>query len=91
MDSVFNYPAYFRMKDVFLRNSGMRAIPNLYNDWKKYLNDISMLGLFSDNQDNPRFMSYCNKGQVTCVKLYKSWITFNLCSVGIPVIYYGTE
>ncbi len=63
----------------------------MYDEFSRSISDISMLGLFSDNQDNPRFLSYCNKGKDSCLKLYKGWITFNLMSVGIPVIYYGTE
>lgn len=79
------------MKDVFLRNTNMRGIKNMYDEFSRSISDISMLGLFSDNQDNPRFLSYCNKGKDSCLKLYKGWITFNLMSSGIPVIYYGTE
>lgn len=91
LSGMLNYPSYFRLKDVFLQNKDMTAIKQNYDDWKKVLSSIDMLGSFTDNHDNQRFLSYCGKGQTQCLSLYKSWTAFTLTSSGIPIIYYGTE
>lgn len=55
------------------------------------------MGLFTDNHDNPRFLSdevcagHNGRSFDDCVVLYKSLFTLTLTSVGIPMIYYGSE
>lgn len=89
ISAVLNYPSYLRLKDVFLGKKDMYNVRQQYTDWYKVTNDISAYGLFTDNHDNPRFLSYCTWNG--CLALYKSWIAFTLTSIGIPIIYYGTE
>ena len=48
--------------------------------------DISLLGTFVDNHDNPRFLSVQQYR-----KAYEAAVTFVLMTQGIPIIYYGTE
>ena len=48
--------------------------------------DISLLGTFVDNHDNPRFLSVQQDR-----KAYEAAVTFVLMTQGIPIIYYGTE
>jgi alpha-amylase len=49
--------------------------------------DIDALGVFIDNHDNPRFLSY----QGATTTLFKAGLTFTVFSQGIPIIYYGSE
>ena len=48
--------------------------------------DITLLGTFVDNHDNPRFLSIQQDR-----KAYEAAVTFVLMTQGIPIIYYGTE
>ena len=49
--------------------------------------DMDALGVFIDNHDNPRFLSF--PGATT--PLFKAALTFTIFSQGIPIIYYGSE
>lgn len=55
--SILNYPYYLNMKDLFVGGKKMSAIHDYYLNWKAADTDISIFGLFSDNHDNPRFLS----------------------------------
>ena len=90
LDSVLDYPLYFRINSVFASASGNTkqledrydAIPGNYHA------DAQMrLVTFLDNHDNARFMSV---GGATPARLNVA-LTFLYTSRGVPCLYYGTE
>jgi alpha-amylase len=64
----------YKIRTVFLNEQGA-------------FTDMNALGVFIDNHDNPRFLSY----QGTSVTSFKAALTFTIFSQGIPIIYYGSE
>jgi alpha-amylase len=86
MPSVFNYPMYYTIKDVFGSKMDMRAIPDRLIQCRSNFADTRLLGVFIDNHDNPRFLS-----QQPDIVLLHNALTFALMTDGIPFIYYGTE
>jgi alpha-amylase len=48
--------------------------------------DSTLLGTFTENQDQPRLANYTND-----VSLLKNALAFALLTDGIPIIYYGSE
>lgn len=48
--------------------------------------DTTLLGTFTENQDQPRLANYTSD-----ISLLKNALTFALLSDGIPIIYYGAE
>jgi len=86
VDSVFSYPMYFTLRDVFGSKQAMTAIESRLQQYSSTFSDLSVLGNFIDNHDNARFL-YSQSDQT----LYKNAITYVLMAQGIPFIYYGTE
>jgi len=85
VDGLFNYPMFFTIKDVFSGKS-MYDIRTRYMSEEGKFKDIDALGVFVDNHDNARFLSF-NKDE----KMFKGALTFALTSRGIPFYYYGSE
>lgn len=71
IDATLHYPLYFEMKNVFLYKKGMNTLESFYQSLSIF-KDQSVLGVFTDNHDNPRFLSIKND-----YVLYKSFLTFN--------------
>ena len=63
-----------------------------YIDWAKHVdaNRMNYLANFGDNHDNARVMSWPGNWEEKKVHL-KVLNAFALTSVGIPIVYYGTE
>lgn len=59
LDTVLDYPFFFQMKDIWINTKSMFGIRDFYNNWLKYvtIDDLKYMGLFTDNHDNPRFLS----------------------------------
>ena len=55
-------------------------------NYQTSFSDVTILGTFIDNHDNPRFLSIQQDR-----KMYEAAITFVLMTQGIPIVYYGTE
>ncbi len=92
LDSVLDYPLYFRTKDVFARATGSTkkieeryaALPANYDATAR-----NALVTFLDNHDQPRFLS---PGQANNHQdRLKLALAFMYTSRGIPCLYYGTE
>lgn len=87
MPGVLNYATYFWMLRAFQSTTG--TVTELANNIQ-WLNstckDITLLGNFLENHDNPRWPSY-----TTDVGLTKNAIAFTVLNDGIPIIYYGQE
>ena len=84
LESVFNYPLYYSMKDGFCGN--LRKIEEYVANSRSMFPDPTVLGVFGDNHDNPRFLSSCNDQ-----KKWRNLVAFELTWEGIPVHYYGGE
>lgn len=85
IDSTLNYPLYYALKDALISKKSMRNLEWFYAEMKVFP-DQSVLGNFIDNHDNQRFLSLKNDKS-----LLKTYILYNFATVGIPIIYYGTE
>ncbi|KAL1885186.1 hypothetical protein Plec18167_001843 [Paecilomyces lecythidis] len=87
MDSILNYPIYYPLIDAFKSTSGsMSDLANQINSVKSACKDSTVLGSFSENQDNPRFASYTSD-----ISLAKNIIAYTILADGIPIIYGGQE
>ena len=84
VDSVFNYPLYYAIKDSFC--GSMRNLEYYWFNTRLYFPDHSVLGVFVENHDNPRFLNLCGDR-----KKFKNASIFSLFFEGIPVYYYGGE
>ena len=84
LDSLFNYPLYFHMKDGFCGN--LNKIEEYINNIRPHYPDPSIMGVFAENHDNARFLYDCPDK-----KKFKNMIAFQLTWEGIPVHYYGGE
>ena len=85
MDSVFNYPLYYSIQNSFCDN--MENLLEYYNNGRKAFKDLSVLGVFVENHDNPRFLHRCKNNTYQ----FENAIVFSLLWEGIPVFYYGGE
>lgn len=89
VNGVLSYPLYFTMLDVFAYQKSMNGLESLLGPSGSYwsaFRDVSLLGTFIDNHDNPRFLYYQSN-----TVLYKNALVFTLFTTGIPIIYYGSE
>ena len=84
VDSLFNYPLYYTIKDSFC--GSMKNIENYWFNTRKIFPDPSILGVFVENHDNPRFLNMCGDR-----KKFKNASIFSIFYEGIPVYYYGGE
>jgi len=86
LTSLLNYPLYFPISTSFMQRQSMFALSQQLKANNAAFKDVTVLGVFADNHDNPRSLSIRND-QI----LYKAELTFTLMTQGIPIIYYGTE
>lgn len=86
LSGVLSYPLYFILRDVFKQRGSMRQLGDAWRAGTKAFANVSLLGTFTDNHDNPRWLS--GGGDVGA---YRAAIAYALLSDGIPIVYYGTE
>jgi len=85
-DSLFDFPLYYTMKEVFAEGADMRRLAaRIYLD--RYYPDAGMLATFLDNHDLDRFITSCGND----MKRYRLALAFLLTARGIPVLCYGNE
>ena len=85
--TVLSYPLFFNMRLAWTGSkTSMRLLYNLSQQYQAAFNDTSVLLQFTDNHDNPRFLSLTKDPAI-----YRSALAYSLMSIGIPVIYYGSE
>ncbi|MEB3221979.1 MAG: alpha-amylase family glycosyl hydrolase [Candidatus Sericytochromatia bacterium] len=85
-DTVFDFPMYFTMTDVFARGQSMRKLGERLRQDGAY-QDPSLLTTFIDNHDVPRFLSVANHDE----RRLRLALAFLMTARGIPSVYYGTE
>ncbi|KAF2722750.1 glycoside hydrolase family 13 protein [Polychaeton citri CBS 116435] len=84
---VFNYATYFQLIDAFTSSSGnMSALSGTMASTADNCKDLSLLGTFSENHDQPRFASI--NGDISVAA---NVLAFTMLTDGIPVIYQGQE
>ena len=87
LDGVLNYPLYYPMIRAFQSSDGsMSSLSSALSAIQTSCRDPTLLGTFSENQDNPRFLS-----QTTDMHLDMNVIVFTILAGGIPIIYQGQE
>jgi alpha-amylase len=87
MTSLFDYPLYFTMKDVFINDGSMRNIAGSVEAGNREYGHPEMMSFFLDNHDTPRFLSLV-KGNKDKFKLA---LAFQMTLNRIPQVYYGDE
>jgi alpha-amylase len=92
LNAVLNYPFFFWVRDTVFNFKDMTNLRNYYNEWSKRVdgNKLNYLCNFVDNHDNARVLSWGGNWDDK-KKHYKTINAMALTSVGIPIIYYGTE
>eukprot|EP01133_Synstelium_polycarpum_P013398 gene13398-15777_t len=86
LDGVLSYPMFFVLRSVFAQQQSMYNIQSIVSSYQSSFLNTSLLGTFIDNHDQPRFLNV--QPDTT---LYKNALTYVLTSIGIPIIYYGSE
>jgi alpha-amylase len=90
-DSVYNYPLYFALRDIFVSAAGkqrQRPMSDLdaYGRQRDDSRDKLMLN-FLDNNDLPRFFRLLHGDAA----LYRNALLYVLGAEGVPVLLYGSE
>jgi alpha-amylase len=86
-DTMFDFPLYYGITDVFGRGQSARRLGSLLGQDGSYP-DGTFMTPFIDNHDVPRFMSVAGANGK---ERLKGALTFMLTVRGMPCIYYGTE
>jgi alpha-amylase len=87
LDGVLNYPMYWPLLRAFSSTSGsISDLVSMINTVKSDCADPTLLGLFSENHDQPRFASFTSD-----MSLASNIIAFTIMHDGIPIIYAGQE
>ena len=63
----------------------MYTLRNIFTAENQAFSDVSILGNFIDNHDNPRFLHQASEKQM------RNALAFSMTMQGIPIMYYGTE
>ena len=86
LDSIFNNPMYYSIRDVFQKGKSMTVLRDGWNEEFRFFKDLDALGIFVDNHDNARFLN--GNGEH---RLFKSALAFALTARGILFFYYGVN
>ncbi|KAF2726302.1 glycoside hydrolase family 13 protein [Polychaeton citri CBS 116435] len=87
LPGVFNYASYFTLISAFQSTSGsISDLVSTMDSTASDCGDMSLLGTFSENHDQPRFAAL-NSDMAAATNV----IAWTLLTDGIPVIYQGQE
>lgn len=87
MPGTLNYANYFWLTRAFASTSAtMTEIANNIQWLNSTCTDVTLLGNFLENHDNPRFPTI-----TTDVGLTQNAIALTILNDGIPILYYGQE
>lgn len=87
IDGVTDYNLYDGLKNAFKEDGSPAGLVTAIGTENVFKNP-ELNGLFIDNHDNQRFVTYAGKNGDKYLKLA---LTFELTYPEIPIIYYGTE
>ena len=89
-DGVLHYPLYFVLNVTFRDDPQWRQpmflLENQVRENSKYFRDTTLCGVFLDNHDQNRFLSYTQNP----IRIQNA-LVYLLFSDGIPILYMGTE
>ena len=86
LSGILSYPLFWTLRNVFQGKNSMRQLGDAWRSGQSAWKDLGLLGVFSDNHDNPRFLH-----DQSDLALFKALLAYTLLSDGIPVTYYGSE
>ncbi|KIJ29885.1 glycoside hydrolase family 13 protein [Sphaerobolus stellatus SS14] len=88
LDSVLNYPIYDALVEAFAipGPQNMTALVQVMQQSKQSYKDLSVLGNFLENQDNPRWSNIS-----VDIQSMLNAMVFTFMTDGIPIVYYGQE
>ncbi|KXT05837.1 hypothetical protein AC578_1103 [Pseudocercospora eumusae] len=87
MPGALNYPNFFWLNRAFASSSAtMTEIANNIQWLNSTCTDVTLLGNFLENHDNPRFPKITKDASLT-----QNAIAFTILNDGIPIVYYGQE
>lgn len=87
LTGLFNYPLYWPIIEFLNSTSGSSAsFLDMADQMKSNCKDISLLGVFAENHDVPRFAS-----QTKDISLAKNVVALSILWDGIPMVYAGQE
>jgi glycosidase len=86
LHTVFDFPSYFAIRDVFLKRQPMNRLADVVSQDALYPN-AQVLVTFFGNHDIKRFMSE----EGASIEALKNAFTYLLTMRGTPQIYYGDE
>lgn len=87
MNGVLNYGVYTQIQTGFKNSSGnLFALAEAMLEVQAQCNDVSLLGSFMENHDNPRFPN-----STLDIQLDANAICYTMLADGIPIIYQGQE
>lgn len=56
LDATLSYPLYFTLISVFAQQQSMNNIQSMMQAYASLFANVSLLGTFVDNHDNPRWV-----------------------------------
>jgi len=83
---VLHFPAYYAVRAVFAQKESMMTLEKANSGFPNWFGDLKSLGNFIENHDEARF-AYLNPDMWA----FKSALTYSIMSIGIPMVYEGTE
>jgi len=86
LTATLNYPLYYTLTQVYAQHQSMYNIRTMNASEAASFQDITVLGTFLDNHDNPRFLNVNADWN-----LLSNGLAYVLFAQGIPIVYYGTE
>ncbi|MFA5506391.1 MAG: alpha-amylase family glycosyl hydrolase [Vulcanimicrobiota bacterium] len=87
MDSLVDYPMYYRIKETFAKGGSMREVANGMSWTNNTYKDPELMGIFADNHDTQRFLTEAGDDK----DRLKMALAFVMTTNRIPTIYYGSE
>jgi len=88
IDSLFDMPLYFTIRDVFARGDSMRKLASRLTEEAAVYDNPQKMSVIIDNHDTDRFLTVA--GERGKEKL-RTALAFIFTIDRIPTIYYGTE
>eukprot|EP01024_Parvocaulis_polyphysoides_P026498 TRINITY_DN24120_c1_g3_i5.p1 TRINITY_DN24120_c1_g3~~TRINITY_DN24120_c1_g3_i5.p1 ORF type:complete len:1017 (+),score=146.26 TRINITY_DN24120_c1_g3_i5:177-3227(+) len=86
MDSLLSFPMSGILRGVFGEQQGMQLLSTSRASLISMGFDMSTMGVFLENHDLPRFLSYQPD-----TSLYINALAYVILGEGIPILYYGAE
>jgi len=87
MDSLVDYPMYYRIKEAFAKGGSMREVANGMSWTNNTYLEPELMGIFADNHDTQRFLTEADGDR----DRLKMALTFTMTANRLPTIYYGSE